>query len=198
MSLKAWQGVLGTAHLLPLPLDLEHAVSSFESWRNVFKDSLGVIILVLFLKIPAARDAFVSSWGKRRRCENEERVFLSLQDMTQRMQDPQVLKDLCEQTKAIGGPLHAHGWLMLLHHFDMIKEAGSTKKGKLLLGVQQRAFQLCRKSDKAMSGVRAFMSLHSVLQTIFLYGAPKSVEDWFKPAHWLRLANMHAGIDRRG
>lgn len=113
MSLKEWQALLGTAHVLPLPLDLGHAAANFKSWREIFKHSLGTIILVLFLKIPLARDAFVSSWRKRAGCEDESRVFLALQDVTRLMQNSQAAKQLCEQTQAIDGPLHAHGWQML-------------------------------------------------------------------------------------
>lgn len=78
MSLKAWQECFGTAHLLPLPLDLEHAVTSLESWRNIFKDSLGMIILALFLKIPAARDASTERRSRLRIGSNQQVHWLRL------------------------------------------------------------------------------------------------------------------------
>ena len=98
MSLQQWQG---TSHLLPLPEGLGHAVANVAGWRKTFQHSLGLIILVLFLKVPFAWDAFVSSHGQVVRMKVE--VFLALQDMARLLQNPARAKELREQTQEIGG-----------------------------------------------------------------------------------------------
>lgn len=62
--------------------------------------------------------AYLMPWQPQRHC---------LQDMAHLMQDGS--KTLCEETTAIGGPLHAHGWQMLLHHLKMIEQTALQETG---------------------------------------------------------------------
>jgi len=180
MTLAQWKALLSCAGDKPLPLDLRHAVETFPTIRTLFSECLGHIVLYLALKFPTPRRVFETAWLERREEEACLRVFNSLQVVARTMHSLPNAQEASE----IGGPLHAHGWQVLLQKMFIMRRLSAEDVGNevLVLGNTGTRFSLCEFSEQARVAIHAFQALDACLEYVFIHGAPVSVPDWKQTA----------------
>lgn len=172
MNLREWRTAL--ARRGPVPLDLRNAIETYPEVASTCckKHCYGILFLYLALKIPTARNVFLKCWKDEGHGTAIGVLFRTFSAFAAAMSREQVE----EETRQIGGPLYAHGWLMVLRHLHIIGDAGN---GEILhLGTGRTRMRKQGSSEEAERAIRAWVNMHPCVFSVILLQAPVTVQEW--------------------
>ena len=194
MNLREWRTAL--ARRGPVPLDLRNAIETYPEVASTCckKQCYGILFLYLALKIPTARNVFLKCWKDEGHGTAIGVLFRTFSAFAAAMSREQV----DAETRQIGGPLYAHGWLMVLRHLHVIGDAGN---GEILhLGTGRTRMRLQGSSEEAEQAIRAWLNMHPSVFSVILLQAPGTLQEWhvracilYEACKFFQVPGMAAG-----
>lgn len=172
MNLREWRTALTRRG--PVPLDLRNAIETYPEVASTCckKHCYGILFLYLALKIPTARSVFLKCWKDEGHGTAVGVLFRTFSAFAAAMSRERVE----EETRQIGGPLYAHGWLMVLRHLRVIGDSGN---GEILhLGTGRTRMRLQGRSEEAERAICAWLNTHPSIFAVILLQAPVTMQEW--------------------
>ena len=145
--------------------DLQDALANHKTWRSAFpRASRGLIFIVILIKFPSPRSAFIRFFKKHSNINSIlRRVYQALKDTTMFIAaDPtQFLSDV----DSIKGPSHGHGFLRLLIDIGVLeKVAPSAKTYDVILGATKNKYNVQSYGTNVGKHIRSFIDMTSFIE----------------------------------
>ena len=147
-----------TSYFKP-PLDIEDAYQHWEYWCDLFGICRGIILIVIGLKMPVAREYFCKGFVLHRKLALDLRVFRAMVFMAESFHDPDLYGRLRHEIDSIKGPLRVHGLCMYCRRLNIVR----TSDHGMRLGAGHQRFLSKGYSTAAATAIGAFIRMHEVL-----------------------------------
>ena len=160
LSANVKQGL--TSYFKP-PVDIQDAYRHWEYWCKLFAQCRGIILIVIGLKLPVARELFCKGYRYHSHVSPPGlRVFRALVYAAESFHDPELYSRLRHEIDTIKGPLKVHGLLMYCRRLHIVRAASEGMR----LGAGSQRFVCKGYTNSAARAIAAFMRMHDVLQTL--------------------------------
>jgi hypothetical protein len=151
------------------PLDLRDLYANFRSWFQLFRQHLGILLILIGIKYPTARAEFVRAYRREKsydggKVAEKVRVFKALAASCERFRDPELYGKLRADIDEIKGPALAHGYCLYMQKLCVVKSA----EVGIRLGATTATFEIRPYSKDAGNAIEGFLRMHDVLD-----GLPK-------------------------
>ena len=128
---------------------------NWSKWKRVFAKHKGLLILLIGLKFPIARQYFYDHFRTNRARTVQERVFKALVATAREFEKPEIYEKLRIEIDDIKGPLKVHGLSVYLRRIGVAKPL---QRG-IRLGAGEQRFGIVKFSTKSKASIDSFLNL---------------------------------------